>query len=90
MMLLLLSILIQLIKKFLKKIGFQNRKRRMKQIEMAGKRKVQESSTDEQLVIIRNGEKEVPIVVETKKPDIRGVLSCCERCRKYPGEKMDC
>lgn len=39
-----------------------------------GQRKVQETSEDEQLVIIRNGEKEVPIVVETKKPDIRGVL----------------
>ncbi|MGG1680064.1 stage III sporulation protein AG [Neobacillus sp. NRS-1170] len=39
-----------------------------------GQRKVQETSTDEQLVIIRNGDKEVPIVVETKKPDIRGVL----------------
>lgn len=39
-----------------------------------GKRKVQDSSVDEQLVIIRNGEKEVPIVVETKKPKIRGVL----------------
>lgn len=39
-----------------------------------GKRKVQDSSVDEQLVIMRNGEKEVPIVVETKKPEIRGVL----------------
>ncbi|GHI01020.1 stage III sporulation protein AG [Neobacillus kokaensis] len=39
-----------------------------------GQRKVQEVSTDEQLVIIRNGEKEVPIVVETKKPNVRGVL----------------
>jgi stage III sporulation protein AG len=39
-----------------------------------GKRKVQDSSIDEQLVIIRNGDKEVPIVVETKKPEIRGVL----------------
>ncbi len=39
-----------------------------------GQRKVQEVSTDEQLVIIRNGEKEIPIVVETKKPEIRGVL----------------
>ncbi len=39
-----------------------------------GERKVQEVSTDEQLVIIRNGEKEVPIVVETKKPNVRGVL----------------
>lgn len=39
-----------------------------------GERKVQDTSMDEQLVIIRDGEKEVPIVVETKKPEIRGVL----------------
>lgn len=39
-----------------------------------GQRKVQESSTDEQLVIVRDGENEGPIVVETKKPEIRGVL----------------
>ncbi len=39
-----------------------------------GERKVQDTSTDEQLVIIREGEKEVPIVVEMKKPEIRGVL----------------
>ncbi|EIJ78820.1 stage III sporulation protein AG [Bacillus methanolicus PB1] len=39
-----------------------------------GTRKVEDASKDEQLVIIRNGEKEIPIVVETKKPEIRGVL----------------
>jgi stage III sporulation protein AG len=39
-----------------------------------GQRKVVDTSSDEQLVIIREGEKEVPIVVETKKPEIRGVL----------------
>lgn len=39
-----------------------------------GKRKVEDASKDEQLVVIRNGEKEVPIVLETKKPEIRGVL----------------
>ncbi|WP_312471811.1 stage III sporulation protein AG [Neobacillus sp.] len=39
-----------------------------------GQRKVVDSSTDEQLVIIREGEKEVPILVETIKPEIRGVL----------------
>jgi stage III sporulation protein AG len=39
-----------------------------------GQRKVQDTQIDEQLVIIRDGEKEVPIVVETKKPEIRGVL----------------
>jgi stage III sporulation protein AG len=39
-----------------------------------GKRKVQDASTDEQMVIIRNGDQETPIVVQTKKPKIRGVL----------------
>lgn len=39
-----------------------------------GKRTVQDASIDEQMVIVRNGEQEVPIVVETKKPQIRGVL----------------
>jgi stage III sporulation protein AG len=39
-----------------------------------GKRKVEDSSKEDNLVIIREGESEVPIVVETKKPEIRGVL----------------
>lgn len=39
-----------------------------------GTRNVEDQSKDEQLVIIREGEKEVPIVIETKKPEIRGVL----------------
>ncbi|WP_071395717.1 stage III sporulation protein AG [Bacillus tuaregi] len=39
-----------------------------------GKRKVEDTSSDEQLVIIQDGDKEVPIVLETKKPEIRGVL----------------
>ena len=39
-----------------------------------GKRKVEDQSSDQQLVIIQNGEQEVPIVVESKKPAIRGVL----------------
>lgn len=40
-----------------------------------GKRNVEDHSVEEQLVIIRKGgEEEVPIVLETKKPRIRGVL----------------
>lgn len=39
-----------------------------------GKRKVEDSSTDEQMVIVRNGDNEQPIVVQTLKPKIRGVL----------------
>lgn len=39
-----------------------------------GERKVEDFSTDEKIVIIRDGDKEVPLVKETKKPAIRGVL----------------
>ena len=39
-----------------------------------GKRKVEDQSREEQLVIIQDGEKEIPVVTETKKPAIRGVL----------------
>lgn len=39
-----------------------------------GKRNVEDISKEEQLVIIRKGQDEVPIVIETKKPKIRGVL----------------
>lgn len=39
-----------------------------------GKRKVEDVSKDEQLVIIRNGETESPVVVKIKKPEVRGVL----------------
>ncbi|RSK27800.1 stage III sporulation protein AG [Bacillus sp. HMF5848] len=39
-----------------------------------GKRRVEDVSRDEQVVVIRNGEQEVPIILKTKKPEIRGVL----------------
>jgi stage III sporulation protein AG len=39
-----------------------------------GTRNIRESTTDEQMVFIQEGDKEVPIVLETKKPSIRGVL----------------
>ena len=61
-----------------KKIFEKNRSNKSQTTEesdtQGGQRKVQDNTIDEQLVIIRNGEKEVPVVVETKKPDIRGVL----------------
>jgi len=43
-----------------------------------GERKVEDLSQDEKLVIIRNGENETPIVTETKKPNIEGVLVVAE------------
>lgn len=39
-----------------------------------GQRTVEDTSKDEQIVIYRDGEKEVPIVQQTKKPIVRGVL----------------
>ncbi|BBW95645.1 stage III sporulation protein AG [Geobacillus sp. FSL W8-0032] len=39
-----------------------------------GKRTIENQSTNEEVIIIRNGEEETPLVVATKKPDIRGVL----------------
>ncbi|MED4017075.1 stage III sporulation protein AG [Sutcliffiella cohnii] len=39
-----------------------------------GKRDVEDVSKDEQVVITRSGNDEQPIIIETKKPPIRGVL----------------
>lgn len=39
-----------------------------------GERKVEDFSTDEKVVVIREGDKEVPLIQQTKKPTIRGVL----------------
>ncbi|MFP3508441.1 stage III sporulation protein AG [Peribacillus sp. SIMBA_075] len=39
-----------------------------------GKRTVEDLSVDEQLVLVKSGEKEGPIISETKKPSVRGVL----------------
>ncbi|MRX73171.1 stage III sporulation protein AG [Bacillus lacus] len=39
-----------------------------------GTRKVTDQQIDEQVVMYKNGEQETPLVLQTKKPDIRGVL----------------
>ncbi|MGD6774697.1 MULTISPECIES: stage III sporulation protein AG [Bacillaceae] len=39
-----------------------------------GKRDVTDTSKDEQVLVIRKNEQEIPVVTETKKPVIRGVL----------------
>lgn len=39
-----------------------------------GTRKVEDISRDDQVVIIRSGDKEEPLIVKTEKPSIRGVL----------------
>ncbi|MCR2820357.1 stage III sporulation protein AG [Lederbergia panacisoli] len=42
--------------------------------EKGGKREIEDQSKEDQLVIIREGEKDIPLVSETRKPDIKGVL----------------
>lgn len=39
-----------------------------------GTRKVEDQTRDEQVVIVRNGDKEEPLLVRKEKPSIRGVL----------------
>ena len=43
-----------------------------------GERKIEDLSKDEKLAIVRQGDKEVPLVTETKKPKITGVLVVAE------------
>lgn len=43
-----------------------------------GKRKVDDTTRDEQIVIVRNGDKEEPLLIATEKPEIRGVLVVAE------------
>lgn len=39
-----------------------------------GVRQVEDQSKEDEVVIIQNGDKEEPIILETKKPEIKGVL----------------
>ncbi|BCB04692.1 stage III sporulation protein AG [Bacillus sp. KH172YL63] len=39
-----------------------------------GKRSIEDKSQEEEVIIVRDGDKEVPIVKETKKPKVSGVL----------------
>jgi stage III sporulation protein AG len=56
-----------------------------------GKRKVEDQSTDEQPVIIQNGEKEVPIVVETRADNIqvkKWILEAVTRALDVPSHRV--
>lgn len=55
--------------------------------QQGGERKVLDQSEEEQLVIIREGDKEVPIVLETKKPQVRGVLVVAKGAENVQIEK---
>nr|WP_239587847.1 stage III sporulation protein AG [Gracilibacillus alcaliphilus] len=39
-----------------------------------GNRKIDDETREQTIVIVRQGEKEVPLLVQTKKPNVRGVL----------------
>ncbi|WP_026569984.1 MULTISPECIES: stage III sporulation protein AG [Sediminibacillus] len=39
-----------------------------------GERTLEDSTREQEVVLVRQGDKEVPLLVHTKKPDVRGVL----------------
>lgn len=39
-----------------------------------GTRQIEDQSTEDQLVLIKEGDKEVPVILETRKPEVQGVL----------------
>lgn len=43
-----------------------------------GKRKVDDATRDEQIVVLRSGDKEEPLLIRKEKPQIRGVLVVAE------------
>lgn len=53
-----------------------------------GERQIDDLSKEEKLVVIRDGEKEVPLVSETKKPPIRGVLVIAEGAKNVSIKSM--
>lgn len=53
-----------------------------------GKRKVEDTSKDEQVVIVRQGDKETPIVLKIEKPTIRGVLVVAKGADNIQIKKM--
>jgi stage III sporulation protein AG len=53
-----------------------------------GKRNVEDQSIDEKVVIVREGDKEAPIVVRTDKPAVRGVLIVAKGADNIEVKKM--
>ncbi|MBB6175349.1 stage III sporulation protein AG [Anoxybacillus tengchongensis] len=58
----------------LEKNAIIQKKRTMEEDKEGGKRQIEDESTDEKIVIVRKGDEETPLVLQTKKPEIRGVL----------------
>lgn len=53
-----------------------------------GTRKVDDTTRDEQIVIVRSGDKEEPLMVATEKPEIRGVLVVAEGVQNMQTKAM--
>ena len=53
-----------------------------------GERQIEDLSKDEKLVIIRDGDKEIPLITETKKPEIRGVLVVADGAKNISVKSM--
>lgn len=53
-----------------------------------GTREVEDQSMDEQVVIIRQGDKETPIIIKMEKPEIRGVLVVAKGVENIQIKKM--
>ena len=53
-----------------------------------GKRQVEDQSEEEQMVLIREGDREVPLISETKKPEIVGVLVVAKGAEQIHVKKM--
>ena len=53
-----------------------------------GKRDVEDVSTDQQVVIVRKGEEEKPLVIETKKPSVKGVLVVAQGAESIKVQQM--
>ncbi|MBY6273064.1 MAG: stage III sporulation protein AG [Caldibacillus debilis] len=53
-----------------------------------GEREIEDETVEEQMVIIREGDKEVPLVSETKKPEISGVLVVAKGAEQIQIRKM--
>ncbi|WP_088041684.1 stage III sporulation protein AG [Bacillus sp. EAC] len=75
-----------------KNIYQTNRTNRSQQTEetdkQGGKRNIDDNSVEEQVVIINDGEKEVPVIVQTQKPAIRGVLVIAKGANKIEVKQL--
>lgn len=61
-------------RKVLEKNSILRNQTTLEEDQEGGVREIEDQSKEEQLVIIQNGDKEEPIVLETRKPEIKGVL----------------